>query len=76
MAHQKAAGQKVAVPTEPKRGKVIDLMSALKNSLREKKATAKDADDEMQEDEATEGKEAPSAIRNSRHTKSRRRAHS
>jgi hypothetical protein len=34
-------------------------MSALKNSLREKKATAKDADDEMQEDEATEGKEAP-----------------
>jgi DNA end-binding protein Ku len=73
MAEQKAAGQKVTVPSAPKRAKVIDLMSALKNSLKDKKAARKDADDEMQEDEATKGK---AATRASRHTKSRRSAHS
>ena len=73
MAEQKAAGQKVTVPSAPKRAKVIDLMSALKNSLKDKKAAGKDADDEMQEDEATKGK---AATRASRHTKSRRSTHS
>jgi DNA end-binding protein Ku len=74
MAEQKAAGQKVTVPSAPRRGKVIDLMSALKNSLKDKKATGKNADDDMREDEATKGKAA--ATGTSRHTKSRRSAHS
>jgi DNA end-binding protein Ku len=34
VAEQKAAGKKVATPPLPRRAKVIDLMSALKNSLK------------------------------------------
>jgi DNA end-binding protein Ku len=73
IAEQKAAGQKVTVPSAPKRGKVIDLMSALKESLeaRGKRNKAKEAGaeggDEMSGHER---------VRNSRLTKSRRRARS
>jgi DNA end-binding protein Ku len=69
MAEQKAAGQKVTVPSAPKRGKVIDLMSALKNSL---EARGKRDEAAAGENEATEG----NRVRNSGHTKSRRRARS
>lgn len=34
IAKQKAAGKEISVPSAPKRGKVIDLMTALKNSLK------------------------------------------
>ena len=34
IAEQKAAGQKITAPSAPKRGKVIDLMSALRDSLK------------------------------------------
>ena len=34
IAEQKAAGQKITAPAAPKRGKVIDLMSALRDSLK------------------------------------------
>lgn len=37
VAAQKAAGQEVTAPEAPKRGKVIDLMSALKDSLKSQK---------------------------------------
>ncbi len=40
MAEQKAAGQKVSIPAAPKRGKVIDLMSALKGFLARQKTNA------------------------------------
>jgi len=46
-AQQKAAGEKFTVPTPPKRAKVIDLMSALGDSLRRGKGEAsKDSEDE------------------------------
>jgi DNA end-binding protein Ku len=40
VAEQKAAGQEVTAPAAPKRGKVIDLMSALKDSLKVRKKDA------------------------------------
>src|SRR3984893_16816186 len=47
-AQQKAAGQEVTAHATPKRGKVIDLMSALKDSLKTRKRdTAKDPEDEV-----------------------------
>jgi DNA end-binding protein Ku len=70
IAQQKTAGQKVTVPSAPKRGKVIDLMSALKESLeaRGKKNKAKE------EESAAGGGEAngDNRVHISRHTKSRR----
>jgi DNA end-binding protein Ku len=53
MAEQKAAGQKVTVPSAPKRGKVIDLMSALRNSLKGsgKKETQQKSEHEIAPDE-------------------------
>jgi DNA end-binding protein Ku len=72
MAEQKAAGEKVTVPSAPKRGKVIDLMSALKESLeaRGKRDKTKSAT-AAGENEAIEY----NRVQN-RHAKSRRRARS
>src|ERR1700751_341522 len=48
VAALKAAGQEVTALEAPKRGKVIDLMSALKNSLKaQKKDVPKDNEDEV-----------------------------
>src|ERR1700751_4914413 len=48
VAVQKAAGQEVTAPEAPKRGKVIDLMSTLKDSLKsQKKGAPKDSEDEV-----------------------------
>lgn len=41
VAVQKAAGQEVTAPEAPKRGKVIDLMSALKDSLKSQKRASR-----------------------------------
>lgn len=69
MAEQKAAGQKVTVPSAPKRGKVIDLMSALKESLEARgKGHKEKTKNAAEENEAIQDK-----VQN-RHTKSRRRA--
>jgi DNA end-binding protein Ku len=48
VAEEKAAGAKVTIPAAPKRGKVIDLMSALKESIkaRGKKAATNESEDE------------------------------
>jgi DNA end-binding protein Ku len=48
VAEQKAARAKVTIPAAPKRGKVIDLMSALKESIkaRGKKAAPNEREDE------------------------------
>jgi DNA end-binding protein Ku len=79
IAKQKAAGQEISLPSAPKRGKVIDLMSALKDSLksRGKKDGAKDSEDEdAQDDRAADGKGVGRAPQSSRQTQSRRRVRS
>ena len=79
MAKQKAAGQELNLPSAPKRGKVIDLMSALKDSLksRGKKDGAKDSEDEdTQDDRAADRKDVRRAAGSSRHPQSRRRIRS
>lgn len=75
LAEQKAAGQEISVPSGPKRGKVIDLMSALKDSLksRGKKDASKDREDEnAQDDRAEDGMRMRRAPHSSRQTQSRR----
>jgi DNA end-binding protein Ku len=79
IAKQKAAGQEISLPSAPRRGKVIDLMSALKDSLksRGKKDGAKDSEDEdAQDDGAADGKDARRAAGSSRHPQNRRRIRS
>jgi non-homologous end joining protein Ku len=79
MAKQKAAGQELSLPSAPKRGKVIDLMSALKDSLksRGKKDGAKDSEDEdAQDDRVADRKDVRRAAGSSRHPQSRRRTRS
>jgi DNA end-binding protein Ku len=50
-AQQKAAGQEISeVPTEPRRGQVIDLMAALKASLEKRGAAPEDAKQAAQGD--------------------------
>lgn len=47
-AEQKAAGQKVSSPAAPRRAKVIDLMSALRDSLKSnKKGSPEDTEEEI-----------------------------
>lgn len=75
MAKQKAAGQKITAPSSLKRGKVIDLMSALKKSL---EARGKGSKAKNEDDEATKGNktmEDNNGAQN-RHTRNRRRARS
>jgi DNA end-binding protein Ku len=51
-AERKAAGQEVTAPAVPKRGKVIDLMAALKDSLKiHKKDVPKDREGEVARDD-------------------------
>jgi DNA end-binding protein Ku len=51
-AHKKIEGQEVTeAPSEPKRGQVIDLMSALKASLEKRGKSAKSAEEEVPEAE-------------------------
>ena len=79
IAKQKAAGQEISLPSAPRRGKVIDLMSALKDSLksRGKKDGVKDSEDEdAQDDGAADGKDVRRAAKSSRHPQSRRRIRS
>jgi DNA end-binding protein Ku len=79
IAEQKAAGHEVSVPSAPKRGKVIDLMSALKDSLksRGKKDASKDSEEEdAQDDRAEDGMGVRRAPQRSRQTQSRRRGRS
>ena len=79
IAKQKAAGQEISLPSAPRRGKVIDLMSALKDSLksRGKKDGAKDSEHEdAQDDGAADGKDVRRAAKSSRHPQSRRRIRS
>ena len=79
VAAQKAAGQEVTAPEAPKRGKVIDLMSALKDSLKsQKKGVPKDSEDEVARDDRAESraKGVRRAPQSSRHPQSRRRARS
>jgi non-homologous end joining protein Ku len=79
IAAQKAAGQEVTAPEAPKRGKVIDLMSALKDSLKsQKKGVPKDSEDEVAHYDRAKSREKAvrRAPQSSRHPQSRRRARS
>jgi DNA end-binding protein Ku len=80
VAAQKAAGlEEVTAPETPKRGKVIDLMSALKDSLKsQKKGVPKDSEDEVAHDNRAESREkgVRRAPQSSGHPQSRRRARS
>jgi DNA end-binding protein Ku len=74
IAEQKAAGRGVAAPPAPKRGKVIDLMSALKDSLR---GASKD-NDEIAHDERSDSrkKNVHRSLGDSGYLRSHRRARS
>ena len=79
VAERKAAGQEVTAPSAPKRGKVIDLMAALKNSLKSRQSDAsKDSEDEVAHDEraASRGKDVRRTRQSSRHPQTRRRERS
>jgi DNA end-binding protein Ku len=79
MAKQKAAGQELSLPSAPKRGKVIDFMSALKDSLKsrgEKDASKDSEDEDAQDDRAEDGKDVRRAAASSRHPQSHRRIRS
>ena len=79
VAEQKAAGQEVAAPAASKRGKVIDLMSALKDSLKtHKKAAQTDGEDEVAHDDRSGSREkgVRRAPQTSRHPRSRHRIRS
>jgi DNA end-binding protein Ku len=79
IAEQKAAGQEISVPSAPKRGKVIDLMSALKDSLKsrgEKDASKDSEDEDAQDDRAEDGMGVRRAPQISRQTQRRRRVRS
>jgi DNA end-binding protein Ku len=73
LAQQKIAGQQVSeVPTEPRRGQVIDLMTALKASLDKRGVAAAPTAGEAEEMPAARGGEAPA--RAARPAAQRRRA--
>jgi len=58
VAEQKAAGQEITAPPAPKRGKVIDLMAALKDSLKSyKKDAPKESEDEVAHDDRSGSRE-------------------
>ena len=79
VAEQKAAGQEITAPPAPKRGKVIDLMAALKDSLKShKKDAPKDSEDEVAHDDRSGSREkgVRRAPQSSRHPQSRRRVRS
>ncbi len=79
VAERKAAGQEVTAPPAPKRGKVIDLMAALKNSLKSRQSDAsKDSEDGVAHDEraASRGKDVRRTRQSSRHPQTRRRERS
>lgn len=78
IAEQKAAGQKITTPAAPKPGKVIDLMSALRDSL---KAGGKNAPKERRgegafDDQADHEKHVRRAAKSSRPKPAVRRARS
>jgi DNA end-binding protein Ku len=75
IAEQKAAGQEITAPPALKRAKVIDLRSALKDSLkiRGKKDAPKESEDEVaHEDQPEDGKRVHRAPTSPGHTQSRR----
>ena len=77
IAEQKAAGQKITAPAAPKRGKVIDLMSALRDSLKAGgKSASKSRQGEGASDEADHEKQVRRASKSSRPKQAARRAHS
>jgi DNA end-binding protein Ku len=79
VAEQKAAGQEITAPPSPKRGKVIDLMAALKGSLKSYKRDApKDSEDEVAHDDRSglRKKGVRRAPQRSRHPQRRRRVRS
>jgi DNA end-binding protein Ku len=80
LAEQKAAGQEITAPPSPKRGKVIDLMSALKDSLkaRGKRDAPKDSEDEVGHGGSSESREkgVRRAPRSPRRTQSHHRVRS
>jgi non-homologous end joining protein Ku len=78
VAEQKAAGQEISALLAPKHGKVIDLMAALKNSLKtHKKDDSKESEDEVaHERSGSREKEVRRAPQRSRHPQTRRRVRS
>ena len=79
VAEQKAAGQEITAPPAPKRGKVIDLMAALKDSLKShKKDAPKDSEDEVAHGGSSESREkgVRRAPRSPRRTQSHHRVRS
>jgi DNA end-binding protein Ku len=77
IAEQKAAGQKITAPSAPKRGKVIDLMSALRDSLKAGgKNAPKDRREEAAPEQANREKRVRRVAKSSRHTQVTRRARS
>jgi DNA end-binding protein Ku len=79
IAEQKAAGQEVTVPSAPKRGRVIDLMSALMESLKtrgKKNATKPNQDEVARGNRSDRGKDRRRASRISKRTPSRSRGRS
>jgi DNA end-binding protein Ku len=62
IAQQKVAGQQISeAPSEPRRGQVIDLMSALKASLEKRGTTLPEQAERASKTEATRSPQAPRA---------------
>jgi DNA end-binding protein Ku len=78
IAEQKAAGEKVTTPAAPKRGKVIDLMSALRDSLKagRKKAPKERRGEGASDDQVDQRERVRRASKSSRPKPAARRAHS
>jgi DNA end-binding protein Ku len=79
VAEQKAAGQEITAPPAPRRGKVIDLMAALKDSLKSHTKHARtDSEAEVSHDDRSGSREkgVGRALRSSRHPQKRRRRRS
>jgi DNA end-binding protein Ku len=78
IAEQKAAGQKITAPSAPKHGKVIDLMSALRDSLKagDKKTSNERGGEGAPDDQADHEKQARRVSKSSRPKQAARRARS
>jgi DNA end-binding protein Ku len=67
VVERKAAGQEITAAQAPKRGKVIDLMAALKNSLKSRQSdVSKDSEHEVAHDKRLASREK--GVRGARHS--------
>jgi DNA end-binding protein Ku len=75
-AEQKETGKKISLPSAPKRGKVVDLMSALKESLKARDKTGSPDGNSVGGVKADDRPGARRAAKTSRRAHTRRRANS